>query len=218
MRIVDQNVGHDESTTPSGRWTTWPAGTPPSGVKADPAVDRGDIVCLERSRLSGRPADGVRRGVGEGQRRDRPSTPRSQAVGPGWADLDAGGASQTLAGSTEHHHSTVTTGPTTSSSTPTAMSSSSTSSSPGEGSASYDLAYFVTQSLAPDVAATHEAALFNRWRRRPHRRWGARSRDRVRCGIGTVRPPSSVSSTRSWPRRGMDLSATNVSTDPRSTT
>ncbi|MEM9202632.1 MAG: phosphotransferase [Actinomycetota bacterium] len=33
----------------------------------------------------------------------------------------------------------------------------------GRGTASYDLAYFVTQSLAPDVAATHETALFNRW-------------------------------------------------------
>ncbi len=33
----------------------------------------------------------------------------------------------------------------------------------GRGSASYDLAYFVTQSLTPEVAATHETALFNRW-------------------------------------------------------
>ena len=33
----------------------------------------------------------------------------------------------------------------------------------GRGSGSYDLAYFVTQSLRPEVAATHETALFNRW-------------------------------------------------------
>ncbi|MGB1506061.1 MAG: phosphotransferase, partial [Acidimicrobiales bacterium] len=34
----------------------------------------------------------------------------------------------------------------------------------GRGSASYDLAYFITQSLTPEVAATHETELFNRWR------------------------------------------------------
>jgi len=34
----------------------------------------------------------------------------------------------------------------------------------GRGSGAYDLAYFVTQSLAPDLAATHETELFNRWR------------------------------------------------------
>ncbi len=34
----------------------------------------------------------------------------------------------------------------------------------GRGSGAYDLAYFVTQSLAPETAATHETELFNRWR------------------------------------------------------
>ncbi|MFP4512816.1 MAG: phosphotransferase [Acidimicrobiales bacterium] len=33
----------------------------------------------------------------------------------------------------------------------------------GSGSAAYDLAYFVTQSLDADMAATHEQALFDRW-------------------------------------------------------
>ena len=33
----------------------------------------------------------------------------------------------------------------------------------GSGSAAYDLAYFVTQSLDADVAAEHEQALFRRW-------------------------------------------------------
>jgi hypothetical protein len=33
----------------------------------------------------------------------------------------------------------------------------------GSGSGAYDLAYFVTQSLDPDVASTHERALFDRW-------------------------------------------------------
>ena len=33
----------------------------------------------------------------------------------------------------------------------------------GSGSGAYDLAYFVTQSLDPDVASTHEKALFDRW-------------------------------------------------------
>ena len=33
----------------------------------------------------------------------------------------------------------------------------------GCGSGAYDLAYFVTQSLDPDVASTHERALFDRW-------------------------------------------------------
>jgi hypothetical protein len=33
----------------------------------------------------------------------------------------------------------------------------------GTGSGAYDLAYFVTQSLAPEVAAEHETALFDRW-------------------------------------------------------
>lgn len=33
----------------------------------------------------------------------------------------------------------------------------------GTGSGAYDLAYFVTQSLAPDVAADHERDLFARW-------------------------------------------------------
>ncbi len=33
----------------------------------------------------------------------------------------------------------------------------------GSGSGAYDLAYFVTQSLDPDVASTHERALFERW-------------------------------------------------------
>lgn len=33
----------------------------------------------------------------------------------------------------------------------------------GMGSGAYDLAYFITQSLAPEVAAEHETALFNRW-------------------------------------------------------
>lgn len=33
----------------------------------------------------------------------------------------------------------------------------------GTGSGAYDLAYMVTQSLNPDVAASHEKELFNRW-------------------------------------------------------
>jgi aminoglycoside phosphotransferase (APT) family kinase protein len=33
----------------------------------------------------------------------------------------------------------------------------------GTASAAYDLAYFVTQSIEPDVAAAHERALFDRW-------------------------------------------------------
>jgi hypothetical protein len=33
----------------------------------------------------------------------------------------------------------------------------------GTGSGAYDLAYFVTQSLAPDVASANEAALYERW-------------------------------------------------------
>ena len=33
----------------------------------------------------------------------------------------------------------------------------------GSGSGAYDLAYFVTQSLDPDVASTNEKALFDRW-------------------------------------------------------
>ena len=33
----------------------------------------------------------------------------------------------------------------------------------GSGSAAYDLAYFVTQSLDPEVASTHERGLFDRW-------------------------------------------------------
>ena len=33
----------------------------------------------------------------------------------------------------------------------------------GAGSGAYDLAYFVTQSLDPDVASSHERALFDRW-------------------------------------------------------
>jgi hypothetical protein len=33
----------------------------------------------------------------------------------------------------------------------------------GTGTAAYDLAYFLTQSLAPDVAAANERALFDRW-------------------------------------------------------
>ena len=33
----------------------------------------------------------------------------------------------------------------------------------GRGTAAYDLAYFVTQSLAVDVAGSHETRLFNRW-------------------------------------------------------
>jgi hypothetical protein len=36
----------------------------------------------------------------------------------------------------------------------------------GAGSGAYDLAYFVTQSLDPQVASTHERALFDRWRTR----------------------------------------------------
>lgn len=34
----------------------------------------------------------------------------------------------------------------------------------GTGSGAYDLAYFVTQSLEPEVASAHERALFDRWR------------------------------------------------------
>jgi len=33
----------------------------------------------------------------------------------------------------------------------------------GRGSAAYDLAYFITQSIAPDLAAVHERRLFDRW-------------------------------------------------------
>jgi aminoglycoside phosphotransferase (APT) family kinase protein len=33
----------------------------------------------------------------------------------------------------------------------------------GSGSGAYDLAYFVTQSLDPEVASTHERPLFDRW-------------------------------------------------------
>jgi hypothetical protein len=33
----------------------------------------------------------------------------------------------------------------------------------GTGSGAYDLAYFITQSLSPEVAAEHERALFDRW-------------------------------------------------------
>ena len=159
MRVVDHNAGMsiddakraiDELARWHARW--W--------GQADAAVDRGDAVCL---------SDPVYPAVlpmvfAEGWEKvnaEMNVDPVIAAVGPGWTDWMPGA----LAGLADAPN-TVIHGDYRADNilfddddNVVLLDFQLT----GRGSGSYDLAYFITQSLAPELAATHETALFNRW-------------------------------------------------------
>ena len=68
----------------------------------------------------------------------------------------------------------------------------------GTARGTYDLAYFITQSLDRADASQHEKALFDRWIRAVEAA-GRRPRTTPPPGTTTARPPSSASSTPWWP-------------------
>ena len=159
MRMVDQNEGMniDDAQRAVDELAAWHAAF---WRKADAPVDRGDVVCL---------SDPVYPAVlpmvfAEGWEKVNNAMdvdPVIAAVGPGWVDWMPS-ALERLSGAPN----TITHGDYRADNilfddegNVVLLDFQLT----GRGSASYDLAYFVTQSLAPDVAATHETALFNRW-------------------------------------------------------
>ena len=71
----------------------------------------------------------------------------------------------------------------------------------GVGSGSYDLAYFVTQSLDPQTASSTEAALFERYVAALVAE-GVSEADTARLWATTAPPPCSASCTRWWPAVG----------------
>ena len=159
MRMVDQNEGMaiddaKQAVDELARWhaTFW--------GDADAAVDRGDIVCL---------GDPVYPAVlpmvfAEGWEKvnnEMNVDPVISRVGPGWSDWmpsaleRLSGAPNTIAHGDYRADNILF----DDDGNVVLLDFQLT----GRGSASYDLAYFITQSLAPEVAATHETALFNRW-------------------------------------------------------
>jgi hypothetical protein len=159
MRIVDQNDGMaiDDAKRAIDELARWHAEW---WGDADAAVERGDAVCL---------GDPIYPAVlpmvfAEGWEKVNAQMtvdPVIGAVGPGWADWMPG-ALATLAGApnTVIHGDYRADNILFDADDNVVLLDFQLT---GRGSASYDLAYFVTQSLAPEVAATHETALFNRW-------------------------------------------------------
>ncbi len=160
MRIVDQNVGMtiDDAKQAVDELALWHAAY---WGQADELVERGDIVCLSDpiypAILPMVFAEGWEKVTAE-----MTVDPVIQAVGPSWSSWMPD-TLQRLAASPN----TVLHGDYRADNILFDQDGSVVLLDfqlLGRGSASYDLAYFVTQSLAPDVAATHETALFNRWR------------------------------------------------------
>jgi len=160
MRIVDQNVGMgvDDALQAVDELALWHAHW---WSRVDPLVDRGDLVCL---------SDPVYPAVlpvvfAEGWEKlceEMPIAEEIRRVAPGWSER----MPSLLA--------SLSTDPTTLCHGDYRADNIMFDGDGrvvlldfqlvGRGSGAYDLAYFVTQSLAPDLAATHETELFNRWR------------------------------------------------------
>ena len=160
LRVVDQNDGMDIDDAHRAV-DQLPARPANWWGRADEVVERGDAVCL---------SDPVYPAVlplvfaegWEKLNREMTIAPEILAVGPAWTDK-LGGLLASLAAAPN----TVTHGDYRADNILFAPDGSVVLLDfqlTGRGSASYDLAYFITQSLAPDVAATHETELFNRWR------------------------------------------------------
>ena len=160
LRIVDQNEGMniDDSRQAVDELALWHAQW---WGKADPIVERGDSVCL---------SDPVYPAVlpmvfAEGWEKvnnEMTIAPEILAVGPAWTDK-----LEWMLGSLSGAPNTITHGDYRADNILFADDGSVVLLDfqlTGRGSASYDLAYFITQSLEPDLAATHETELFNRWR------------------------------------------------------
>lgn len=160
LRIVDQNVGMDvadaqQAVDELAAWhARWWGG-------ADAAVDAGDVVCL---------SDPIYPAVlpmvfAEGWEKvtaNMTVDPAISRVGPAWIDRMPGLLAALAAGP-----NTITHGDYRADNILFADDGSVVLLDfqlTGRGSGSYDLAYFVTQSLGTEDAATHETALFNRWR------------------------------------------------------
>lgn len=160
LRIVDQNDGMDidDAGQAVDELALWHAQW---WGRADTAVERGDAVCL---------SDPVYPAVlpmvfaegWEKVNREMTLAPEILAVGPAWTDR-LGSLLTSLAGAPN----TITHGDYRADNILFADDGGVVLLDfqlTGRGSGSYDLAYFITQSLAPDLAATHETELFNRWR------------------------------------------------------
>jgi len=160
LRIVDQNegMGIDDARQAVDELALWHAEW---WGRADPIVERGDSVCL---------SDPVYPAVlplvfAEGWEKvnnEMTVAPEILAVGPAWTEK-LGGLLASLSG----QPNTITHGDFRADNILFSDDGSIVLLDfqlTGRGSASYDLAYFITQSLTPEVAATHETELFNRWR------------------------------------------------------
>ncbi|MEM8707732.1 MAG: phosphotransferase [Actinomycetota bacterium] len=159
MRMVDQNEGMsiDDAKQAVDELAKWHAAF---WGQADGPVERGDVVCL---------GDPVYPAVlpmvfAEGWEKvnaEMNVDPVIGAVGPGWTDWmptaleRLSGAPNTIAHGDYRADNILF----DDDGNVVLLDFQLT----GRGSASYDLAYFITQSLAPDLAATHETGLFNRW-------------------------------------------------------
>ena len=159
MRVVDQNEGMtiDDAKQAIDELARWHAEW---WGDADAAVDRGDAVCL---------SDPVYPAVlpmvfAEGWEKVNAAMtvdPVITAVGPGWSDWMPGAlAGLAAAPNTVIHGDYRADNILFDADGNVVLLDFQLT---GRGSGSYDLAYFVTQSLRPEVAATHETALFNRW-------------------------------------------------------
>lgn len=160
LRIVDQNegMGIDDARRAVDELALWHAQW---WGKADPIVERGDSVCL---------SDPVYPAVlpmvfaegWEKVNREMTVAPEILAVGPAWTDK-----LEWMLSSLSGAPNTITHGDYRADNILFADDGSVVLLDfqlTGRGSASYDLAYFITQSLDPALAATHETELFNRWR------------------------------------------------------
>ena len=159
MRIVDQNQGMsiDDAKRAIDELARWHAQW---WGDADAAVDRGDAVCL---------SDPVYPAVlpmvfAEGWDKvnnEMTIDPVISRVGPGWSEWMPGAlAGLAAAPNTVIHGDYRADNILFDDDDNVVLLDFQLT---GRGSGSYDLAYFITQSLAPDIAATHETALFNRW-------------------------------------------------------
>ena len=159
MRIVDQNEGMsiDDAKRAIDELARWHAQW---WGQADAVVDRGDAVCL---------SDPVYPAVlpmvfAEGWDKINAAMtvhPVIGAVGPGWSDwMPTALAGLAGAPNTVIHGDYRADNILFDADDNVVLLDFQLT---GRGSASYDLAYFITQSLAPDDASTHETALYNRW-------------------------------------------------------
>lgn len=159
MRMVDQNegMGIDDAKQAVDELARWHARW---WGKADEAVDRGAAVCL---------SDPVYPAIlpmvfAEGWEKvnaEMTVDPVIGAVGPGWTEWMPGALAGLAAAPSTVVHGDYRADNILFAADDTVVLLDFQLT--GRGSGSYDLAYFITQSLAPEIAATHETALFNRW-------------------------------------------------------